>query len=95
MKILEDECNTQKHRLKDLEKENDILRQQQTLQSQKLVFNVNEIEKDIKKVERDLANHQYSTHMVITELTKKLTELILNVVETHINSMKKQIIKTL
>jgi hypothetical protein len=52
MKILEDESNTLKHRVKDLEKENDIQKQQQTLQSQKLVFNVNEIGTDIKKVER-------------------------------------------
>jgi hypothetical protein len=43
MKFLEDERNTQKHLVKDLEKENDILRQQEVLQSQKLVFNINEI----------------------------------------------------
>jgi FtsZ-binding cell division protein ZapB len=30
MKFLEDECNIQKHRVKDLEKENDILKQPQT-----------------------------------------------------------------
>jgi predicted RNase H-like nuclease (RuvC/YqgF family) len=43
IEILEDEYYTQKHRVKDLEKQNDVLRQQQALQSQKLVFNVNEI----------------------------------------------------
>jgi hypothetical protein len=29
--FLEDECNTQKHRIKDSEKENDIIRQKQVL----------------------------------------------------------------
>jgi hypothetical protein len=49
MKILEDECNTQKLQVKDLKKENDILRWEQALQSQKLVFNINEIGKELKK----------------------------------------------
>jgi FtsZ-binding cell division protein ZapB len=71
MKFLENESNTFKHRVNDLEKENNILKQQQTLQSQKLIFNVNEIGKDIKKVERDLTNHGYGKHMVIKKLTKE------------------------
>jgi hypothetical protein len=75
MKFLEDESNTLKHRVKDLEKENDILKQQQTLQSQKLIFNVNEIGKDIKKVEKDLANLGYSQYMVTTELTKEVSRI--------------------
>jgi hypothetical protein len=33
MKFLEDESKTLKHRVKDLEKENDVLKQQQILQS--------------------------------------------------------------
>jgi hypothetical protein len=37
MNFLENESNTQKHRIKDLEKENDILKQQLALQSQKLI----------------------------------------------------------
>jgi hypothetical protein len=49
MKFLEDESNTLKHRVNDLEKENDISKQQQTFQNQKLIFNVNEIGKGIKK----------------------------------------------
>jgi predicted nucleic acid-binding Zn-ribbon protein len=75
MKFLEDESNTLKHRVKDLEKENDIIKQQQTLQSQKLIFNVNEIGKDIKKVEKDLANFECSHYMVITELRKEVNRI--------------------
>jgi predicted nucleic acid-binding Zn-ribbon protein len=75
MKFLEDENNTQKHRVKDLEKEKDILRQQKTLQSQKLIFNVNEIGKEIKKVERDLANLGYSQYMLINELTREVNRI--------------------
>jgi predicted nuclease with TOPRIM domain len=62
MKFLEDECNTQKHRVKDLENENDIRKEQQALQSQKLIFNVNEIGKDIKNVEGDATGFGYNTH---------------------------------
>jgi hypothetical protein len=65
MKFLEDEYGTLKHRVKELEKENDILRQQRALQSQKLIFNVNEIGKDIKKVEKYFANFGYSQYIVI------------------------------
>jgi FtsZ-binding cell division protein ZapB len=43
MKFLENESNTLKHSVKDLEKDNDILQQQKTLKCQKLIFNVNEI----------------------------------------------------
>jgi hypothetical protein len=75
MKFLEDESNTLKHRVNDLEKENDILKQQQTLQSQKLIFNVNEIGKDIKKVEKDVANLGYSHYMLINELTREVNRI--------------------
>jgi chromosome segregation ATPase len=74
-KFLEDEWNSQKHPVKNLEKENDILKQQQTLQSQKLIFNINEIEKHIKKVEKDLANFEYSHYMVINDLTKEVNRI--------------------
>jgi hypothetical protein len=75
MKFLEDESNTLKHRVKDLEKENDILKQQQILQSQKLIFNVNEIGKDIKKVEKDVNNLGYSHTMLINELTREVNRI--------------------
>jgi predicted DNA binding CopG/RHH family protein len=75
MKFLEDESNTLKHRVKDLEKENDILKQQQTLQSQKLIFNVIEIGKDIKKVEKDVSNLGCSYYMLINELTREVNRI--------------------
>jgi chromosome segregation ATPase len=75
MKFLEDESNTLKHQVKDIEKENDILKQQQTLQSQKLIFNINEIEKDVKKVKKDIANLGYSHYMLINELTREVNRI--------------------
>jgi hypothetical protein len=45
------------------------------LQSQKLIFNVNEIGKDIKKVERDVNNLGYSHNMLINELTKEVNRI--------------------
>jgi chromosome segregation ATPase len=75
MKFLEDESKTLKHRVKDLEKENDMHKQQQTLQSQQLIFNVNEIGEDIKKVEKALANLGYSHYMLMNELTKEVNRI--------------------
>jgi hypothetical protein len=45
------------------------------LQSQKLIFNVNEIGKDIKKVEKDLANLGFSYYMLINELIKVVNRI--------------------
>jgi uncharacterized protein YoxC len=75
MKFLEDESNTLKHRVKYLEKENDILKQEKILQTQKLIYNVNKIGKDIKKVEKDVANLGYSHYMVTAELTKEVNRI--------------------
>jgi hypothetical protein len=47
------------------------------LQSQKLVVNVNEIWKDIKKVDRDYANPAYNTHITIKQLTQNFNRIII------------------
>jgi hypothetical protein len=43
------------------------------LQNQKLVFNVNEIGKDIKKVERDVIGLGYKTSITIKQLTQEVS----------------------
>jgi hypothetical protein len=45
------------------------------LQNKKLVFNINEIGKEIEKVDRDLPNLGYSIHIPIKELTKEVNRI--------------------